>query len=290
MKLVDEPRIPAHPYPELRAVLERFVTETQAILGANLCGIYLVGSLASGDFDRDSDVDFLVVIDQELTDATANTLQTIQKAIQGLDCYPARHLEGSYIRLCDLTEWKTVGEKPIWYFDNGSTVIEHSTHDNQWHVRWILRERGITLLGPPPESLLPPIPREALAHEITTQMQHMLEEFTHAMHGPLNFWTSRFGQSFVVLTSCRMLHTLHTGTVQSKKVAVNWAKQVVEPHWRSFLEQAWHDRQGVRFGVKIGQRTDQAVLEKTCEFIQYTVTHRDQLTTGRDHGLPVLVE
>ena len=81
MKLLDEARIPTHPYPELRDVLKRFVAETRAILAENLLGVYLVGSLASGDFDLDSDVDFLVVIDQDLTDTIAHTLETIQRTI-----------------------------------------------------------------------------------------------------------------------------------------------------------------------------------------------------------------
>jgi hypothetical protein len=43
------------------------------------------------------------------------------------------------------------GTQPLWYVDNGSTVLERSLHDNKWHVRWILRERAITLSGPDPK-------------------------------------------------------------------------------------------------------------------------------------------
>ena len=58
MKLLDETRIPDHPYPELRNTLHTFVDEIAAELRENLVGIYLVGSIASGDFDLDSDIDF----------------------------------------------------------------------------------------------------------------------------------------------------------------------------------------------------------------------------------------
>ena len=70
MKFLDETKIPDHPYPELRDVLNMFVDEISAQLRENLVGIYLVGSIASGDFDLDSDVDFLVVTNTELTEAT----------------------------------------------------------------------------------------------------------------------------------------------------------------------------------------------------------------------------
>ncbi len=41
----DGTRIPNHPYPELRGVLEIFVAAIKAELAENLVGFYLVGSL-----------------------------------------------------------------------------------------------------------------------------------------------------------------------------------------------------------------------------------------------------
>jgi predicted nucleotidyltransferase len=275
MKLRDKTRVPRHPYPELQEVLRTFVAAVQAELVEDLVGIYLVGSLASGDFDLDSDVDFLVVIDADLTPANEKNLQTIQRQVFQMDCYPAKHLEGSYITRCDLNDWDTVGEKELYYFDNGSTTPEWSTHDNQWHVRWILRERGIPLLGPAPETLLPPIPVAELLAEMKGSMHIILRFFEESLDQPLNFFNSQFGQSFVVLTCCRILHTLHTGEVHSKKAGVIWAQQTVDPAWRNFIESAWTDREGVRFGAKIGQRADEELLEKTLKFIQYALAQMD---------------
>lgn len=271
MKLLDIPAIPTQPYPELREVLKTFVTEVQAELGENLVGVYLVGSLASGDFDLDSDIDFVAVINAELNAAHENNLQAIQRRIHGLNCYPAQHLEGSYISLWDLNDWHTVGKKPLYYFDNGSTTFEYSVHDNNWHVRWILRERGIPLIGPVPATLLPPIPTDALLREMQASMCQIMPIYTEAIGQPLNFFNSQFGQSFVVLTYCRMLHTLHTGEVQSKKAGAQWAQQYVAPEWRELIGRAWDDRKGVRFGVKISQKAAEKLLYQTLEFIQYAV-------------------
>lgn len=275
VKLVDETKIPDTPYPELRGVLNIFVDEIAAELNEKLVGVYLVGSIASGDFDLDSDVDFLVLINNELTETNKNSLQAIHKKIHDLDNYPAKHLEGSYVCIDDLNDWRSVGEKEFFYFDNGSTAYELSTHDNQWHVRWILRERGITLLGQKPETLLPAIPLAELSEEIKKIMLQIMQIFGDEIDHPLNFWNSRFGQSFTVLTYCRMLHTLHTGTVQSKRTGVAWAKQFVAPQWIQIIDQAWNERQGVRFGVKIGQRAESALLGETLEFIYYALTKMD---------------
>jgi len=277
MKFLDDTKIPDHPYPELRDVLNMFVDEISAELRENLVGIYLVGSIASGDFDLDSDVDFLVVTNTELTEANMKALQDIQIKIHGFDCYPAKHLEGSYISISDLNDWSTVGQKKLYYFDNGSTAYEQSIHDNQWHVRWILRERGITLVGQKPETILKSIPLNEMFSEIKTTMLQVMKLFEDEINRPLSFFNSKFGQSFAVLTYCRMLHTLHTGTVQSKKAGVKWAKQFVEPKWVNIIDQAWNEREGVRFLVKIRQRAELTLLYKTLDFIKYAVAQLDNI-------------
>lgn len=268
MNLARNASIPDEPYPELRGVLEVFAAGIKTELGANLLGIYLVGSLASGDFDLDSDVDFLVVMKTELAEEARGRLQAIHAAVHDMGCYPARHLEGSYISISDLNDRSGVGKKELFYFDNGSTTPEQSTHDNNWHVRWILRERGIALMGPPPETLLPTIPADELAGEMKASMLQILKGFKESIDQPLNFWNSQFGQPFAVLTACRVLHVLQTGIIQSKRAAAEWAKESMEPKWRTLIDRAWRDREGVRFCVKIGLRSDGALLEETVEFLQ----------------------
>jgi predicted nucleotidyltransferase len=74
--------IPSEPYPELHLVLESFIVGVQNALKRNLVGAYLVGSLATGDFDLDSDIDFLIVTDAELSDAELRLLQALHLEIQ----------------------------------------------------------------------------------------------------------------------------------------------------------------------------------------------------------------
>jgi nucleotidyltransferase-like protein len=67
--------VPTIPYPELPWVLDELVAGVRTELADNLVGVYLVGSLATGDFDRASDVDFLVVTRYELDDTVIPALQ-----------------------------------------------------------------------------------------------------------------------------------------------------------------------------------------------------------------------
>src|SRR4029079_8787631 len=57
--------------PAVEATLSALAREIEAILGPELVGIYLYGSLASGDFSPEtSDIDFLVVTRNLLLDST----------------------------------------------------------------------------------------------------------------------------------------------------------------------------------------------------------------------------
>jgi hypothetical protein len=56
--------------PELNAVLRELMSGTQAILAGNFVAAYLQGSLAIGDWDSHSDVDFIIAIRREVTATT----------------------------------------------------------------------------------------------------------------------------------------------------------------------------------------------------------------------------
>ena len=43
------------------------------------------------------------------------------------------------------------------------------------------------------------------------------------------------------------------------------------------IDQAWYDREGVRFGVKISQRADAKLLDETLEFMQHVMTGTSRL-------------
>ena len=68
-------------YPELNAVLEELVTSVRTILAENFCGAYLQGSFAVGDADVHSDVDFIVVTEDEVSAEQLAGLQEMHKRL-----------------------------------------------------------------------------------------------------------------------------------------------------------------------------------------------------------------
>ena len=255
------------PDPTLTVVLHALMARAQAILGDHFVGAYLLGSFAVGDWDEDSDVDFLVVVERDLAAADVAALQAAHVDVydrDDLDPRWARHLEGSYmpreiLRRNDLTSL------PLVYIDNGSRVFERSTHDNTLVVRWVMHEHGITLAGPAPQDLLDPVPPDALRHEVREKMKVWAAEVFAAPEAMNNRWY----QPYAVLGYSRMLHTLHTGRVGSKWAGAEWAQHALDPQWADLIQRAWADRPNP--SLKVTQKVDSAELRRTLDFIHYAL-------------------
>jgi predicted nucleotidyltransferase len=82
---------------DLNAVLRALVSGAQAVLRSRFLGAYLQGSFALGDWDADSDVDFIIAIEQDVPEADLPALQALHSRLYELEPPWAKHLEGSYV-------------------------------------------------------------------------------------------------------------------------------------------------------------------------------------------------
>jgi predicted nucleotidyltransferase len=250
------------PYPELNRVLRDFVESVQVALSTNFVGAYLQGSFAVGDFDLHSDVDFIVVTEEELLPSEVHDLQEVHERIYGLDIPWAQHLEGSYFPKEVLRDHGRQGER-LWYLDHGSRSLLQSTHCNTVLVRWVVREQGVTLAGPAPALLVDPIPVEALREHIrATILDWGQEILSHP-----DPYKNRFYQGFIVLNYCRMLHDLHRGVPGSKLAGAQWAKANLDPGWQGLIDRAWNGRPDP--AVSSREPADPHDFKTTLEFIHY---------------------
>jgi len=254
-------RLPT-PYPELNRVLRELVESVQAVLRTNFVGAYLQGSFAVGDFDLHSDVDFIIVIAEELSPEEVHGLQAVHERIYDLDIPWAQHLEGSYFPKQVLLDHARLGEL-LWYLDHGSRSLILSAHCNTVLVRWVVCEQGVTLAGPAPELLVDPVPVEALREHIRATIQNWGQEI---VSHPAQF-NNRFYQGFIVLNYCRMLHDLHRGAPGSKLAGAEWAKANLDPCWKGLIDRAWNGRPDP--AVSSREPTDPHDFQATLEFIHY---------------------
>ncbi len=249
---------------ELNALLDEFVTGIQPILGENFIAAYLQGSFGVGDWDTDSDVDFLVAIEHELTDADLPALQALHSKIFNGPSAWAQHLEGSYFPR-DVLKHGDPAKTKLLYLDNCHEQLVLSDHDNSLVVRWVVREHGIALAGPDAKNLIDPIPAEALRAEVLAVMQDWAKEIVAGRWQMNNRWA----QPFAVLSYCRMLHTLETGRIESKLAGARWAKNALDPHWTDLIQRTWEDRPNPSLKVRQAAATND--IEDTLSFIEYAL-------------------
>ena len=264
-------------YPELNHVLQVLVESAQEILKENFAGAYLQGSFAVGDFDNHSDVDFIIVTELEPSDEEIPTLQEMHKRIYNLDSSWAQHLEGSYFPREILRHHSRRGEK-LWYLDNGSRSLIKSDHCNTIVVRWVVREKGIALAGPPPETLVEQMTVEILRAEILETITGWGQEI---IDNPDRF-NNRFYQTYLVLNFSRMLHDLHTGHPGSKRAGAEWVKINLDPAWRGLIDRTWSGRPKPEISVR--QPANPKDFESTLEFIRYVINKSKQYGASTSSG------
>ncbi|HSP72539.1 MAG TPA: aminoglycoside adenylyltransferase domain-containing protein, partial [Gaiellaceae bacterium] len=213
------------PYPELDRLLAELVAGAQDALDASFCGAYLQGSFALGDADEHSDVDFVVVIHDELSNGEQTALQQLHARLYEREVAWAQHLEGSYVPKGRLRRVDP-SRAPFFYLDNGARELVWDDHCNTAVVRWTLRERGVVLAGPDPEELLDPVPPGELRAEARTKL-HEYTAWARESHDRYvagdRLAFSRWQQPYLVLSFCRMLYTLDAAEVTSKRRAGEWA-------------------------------------------------------------------
>ncbi|MBN1562538.1 MAG: DUF4111 domain-containing protein [Anaerolineae bacterium] len=263
------------PYPALNEVLRDMVASNQTILGDKCVGIYLQGSLAVGDFDQHSDVDYIIALHEDLAHEQVAALDANQARIRARYDPWGQHLECSYFPLDVLRDYRQSGGL-VWYFDHGATTLIRSNHCNTALVRWVVRDMGITLAGPDPQSLIDPIPVAALRKEILSVIRGWGGDL---MIDPEPY-NNRFYQSFIVLNYCRMLHDLRRGRPGSKLTGITWAKANLDPAWTGLIDRAWITRKD----AMIWQQADQDEFKASLEFVRYIMQQAEQYAAENGLG------
>ena len=247
-------------YLELNELLGELVRCGESILGDDFVGAYLTGSFALGAADIHSDCDFLVVAADAVTPAQERALQEFHAEIPTRSGHWTRNLEGSYAPRADL-ETLAALDNPWLYVDRGWREMQWSTHCNTEVVRWTLREHGLTLAGPDPREFVGEVPADALRARMRVLVRNFLPD--------LFTWTSfdiAWSQRYAVETLCRMLYTLDTGEVTSKRASLEWARQALTSAWYDLIQQVLDDR-AIGWDPDDAPRTGS--IEATIAFADY---------------------
>ncbi len=234
---------------DVRDVVLRFADSLQRFTGPNLIGVYLHGSLAMGCFNpARSDIDVLVVTHDGMD------LDTKRRVAQHLleTSNAPFPIEISFLRSHDLNPWHYPTTFDFHYSEDWRKQTTQDLSSGAW-LRWndtyrsdpdlaahitILLRRGIALVGPPPHTMFPAVPRNDYLDSIWLDIETM-EELIDSMvvYGTLNI--------------CRVYAYVRDGLVCSKDEGGMWALSSIPPRFHSLITQAL---QAYR-----GERTDQDI-------------------------------
>lgn len=216
-------------------MLQRLVPGLRGILGDELIGLYLFGSLAVGDFDAaNSDIDVLAVTARDLADDQLQSLQAFHADLFASGLPLADQVEGSYIPLAALRVYDPTNARHP-HIDRGEATLRPQQHYTDWIIqRFSLRQYGLRLLGPSIQTLIDPITpatlRAAVLDLLHFWWEPMLGDTSHLQHTGY--------QAYAVVTFGRMLYTLEHGHVISKPAAGKWAMAHLDPRFASLIERA----------------------------------------------------
>lgn len=198
------------PSETLTQYLERFTEGVRGVLGNDLVAVYLHGSGALGGFRPEaSDVDVMVFVARSL-DLEAKS--RVVRAIWGMPEGPGRGLECWIIATHTVqSDWR----EPQAEVFISTHHVEPITRDRpDLNGRFpmieidIMRDRGVTITGPPAGELIVPVPRPAMCRD---------------MNWHLRFGLENTRESYGVLNASRSLAKLETGEHLSKIDGGEWA-------------------------------------------------------------------
>ncbi len=219
---------------DVGALLDVILSRIQEVLGEKLKGLYLYGSLVSGDFDYEiSDIDFLAATSNAISEEELGELEKMHDKLVNENPNWLNRIEVAYVSLDALKTFKTKQSKianispgePLHFLEAG----------RDWLLNWhFVREYGVTLFGEPPASVIEPVSKDEFVENVREQAAERAANVEDAKY-------CRPYQAYLIMTVCRALYAVENGEQVSKRHAASWVKKKF-PEYADLIENAFEWR------------------------------------------------
>jgi hypothetical protein len=231
-----EQRVPEH----LQPTLQHYLALMDQQLPDLLYAFYVEGSIALGGFNgRFSDIDFIASLQHPMTSAEINALRSIRQIITR--DYPRWKLEGRYLPTHAFNQSGQRGGPNPHYHDG---VLHLNGHLELNSVEgWILKNHGITLLGPKPQDLPFTVDWAVL---ITAMRQNLYSYWVQWTNRPtrLLMMLADWGIQWAVLGVLRQFYAFRENAITTKSCAGEYGLTCWPARWHPLIEEALRIRAG----------------------------------------------
>ena len=199
----------------MNAALDALVERVREVVGEDVVGVYLHGSLALGCFNPAlSDLDVLVVEKRPLTAEQRQALAPLLAR--------AGRIEISFLVEASLRPWRHPAPYDLHYSSKAGLVGPGEDEDLAAHFT-VARRAGVALLGPPATDVFPDVPWEDYEDSLRRDLA----------------WSREHGtELYAVLSPARIWATLTGRAVHSKASGAEWALERAPEEFRPLLSRA----------------------------------------------------
>jgi hypothetical protein len=224
----------------IQPLLKQYIGQFDQKFPGLLCNVYLVGSIALGEFNPNfSDIDFVTFINRAMTASEVEALQQIHQQLEKR--FPRWMMSGSYIQSNDAG--KLAHEiQPHPHYHEGILHPEEQNEVNSvtW---WELKNHGIALLGIAPEEFSFTVDWSLLVH---TMMENLNTYWAGWASQPARIilLMSDWGVQWTVTGVLRQFYTLQENSVTTKIKAAEYALGCLPERWHPLIQDAIDIRKG----------------------------------------------
>jgi predicted nucleotidyltransferase len=190
----------------------------EGVLGDDLVAIYLAGSAVTGGFDPDvSDLDLVVVTAGPADGSDLAGLELMHREFAHRHPAWSDRIEAVYVGRSTLELFRTSNER-LAVISPGEPFHVRDEAAALWLQNWyLIREVGVSLVGPPASEVVPPISWPEFVGAIAAYAI----ELANRIDGDL----SPGALAYEVLTVCRASMTIRTDRHVSKREGAAWVSE-----------------------------------------------------------------
>jgi len=240
-------------------------TESQRVLGENLVGFYLHGSLALGGFNpARSDVNIVVVTKQGMAIEIKRTLVTLLLRLSKMPCPISIH----FLAQQNIFPFQHPLSYDLYYNEAMREKAQQDMRNDTWKhwndrseydpeltiILTVLQMHGVCLYGEAPARTLPAVPEHAFRDALVANVQVAQH---HPLHAPISF----------VLNACRVSAYLRDHIILSKDEGGVWGLASLPEQYHPLIQQLLALYRSERPGRPVGH----AALQDFAAYVHKTI-------------------